>query len=218
MSLAPTYEAIKREISKKTTLRKKPYWFLDTGQECKDGLLPSIKRNSFWEVGDVNYQDNKGVPLCYVFVWSILLCYGSATTVWFLLVILLFLQTVNSSSVCVDIIFTLWNISIFRCEPWLFIRMIWDSPWNLIVLVADGTIMCDAYSTPTFDQWYVKYQSQSVLPVLLCLPASFWKGWAVTEPVSLTIAVASSGEAVSIGTLLTNSYRQLICGCCMFRA
>ncbi len=35
---------------------------------------------------------------------------------------------------------------------------------------------------------------------------------------SLTIAVASSSEAVSIGTLLTNSYRQLICGCCMFRA
>jgi hypothetical protein len=191
---------------------------LGTGQECKDGLLPSIKRNSFWEVGDVNYRDNEGVPLCYVFVWSILLCYGSATTVWFLVVILLFWQTVNTSSVCVDIIFTLWNISIFRCEPWLFIRMIWDSPWNLIVLVADGTIMCDAYSTPTFEQWYVKYQSQSVLPVLLCLPASFGKGWAVTEPVSLTIAVASSGEAVSIDTLLTNSYRQLKCGCCMFWA
>ena len=29
---------------------------------------------------------------------------------------------------------------------------------------------------------------------------------------SLKIAVASSGEAVSIGTLLTNSYHQLICG------
>ena len=147
MSLAPTYEAIKREISGKPTLRGKNHWFLGTGQECKDGLLPSIKHNSFWEVGDVNYWDKEGVPHCYVFVWSILLCYGSATTVWFLVVILLFWQTVNTSSVCVDIIFTLWNISIFRCEPRLFIRMIWDSPWNLIVLVADGTIMCDAYST-----------------------------------------------------------------------
>jgi hypothetical protein len=118
---------------------------LGTGQECKDGLLPSIKRNSFWEVGDVNYRDNEGVPLCYVFVWSILLCYGSATTVWFLVVILLFWQTVNTSSVCVDIIFTLWNISIFRCEPWLFIHMIWDSPWNLIVLDADGTIIANTF-------------------------------------------------------------------------
>ncbi len=34
----------------------------------------------------------------------------------------------------------------------------------------------------------------------------------MTEPVSLTIAAASSGKAVSIGTMLTNSYRHLICG------
>ena len=175
MTLAPVYEAIKHVTSWKPSIREKPAELLGTGHQCKDGLLPSIKRNSFWEVGDVNYRDYEGVPLCYVFVWSILLCYGSATTVWFLLVILLFLQTVNTLSVCVDIIFTLWNISIFRCEPWLFIRMIWDSPWNLVVLVVDGTIMCDVYSAPTFDQWYVKYQSQSVLPVLLCLPASFEK-------------------------------------------
>jgi hypothetical protein len=26
-------------------LGKKPAWFLGTGQECKDGLLPSLKRN-----------------------------------------------------------------------------------------------------------------------------------------------------------------------------
>ncbi len=157
-------------------------------------------------------------PFCYVFVWSILLCYGSATTVWFLLVILLFLQTVNSSSVCVDIIFTLWNISIFCCEPWLFIRMIWDSPWNLVVLVADGTIMCDAHSTPTI--WSMVCEIPKSVSVA-CSPiftSELWKGWVVTYPVSLTIAVASSGEAVSIDTLLTNPYHQLICGCCMFQA
>ena len=46
MSLAPTYEAIKREISGKPLGReKKPAEFLGTGQECKDGLLPFVKRN-----------------------------------------------------------------------------------------------------------------------------------------------------------------------------
>jgi hypothetical protein len=45
MSLAPTNEVIKRETSGKPLLRKKPAWFLGTGQECKDGLLPSLKRN-----------------------------------------------------------------------------------------------------------------------------------------------------------------------------
>ena len=48
MSLAPTYEAIKRENQRKTLVRKKkkkPAEFLGTGQECKDGLLPSFKRN-----------------------------------------------------------------------------------------------------------------------------------------------------------------------------
>ena len=45
MSLAPTYEAIKRETSGKPLFREKPAEFLGTGQECKDGLLPSFKRN-----------------------------------------------------------------------------------------------------------------------------------------------------------------------------
>jgi hypothetical protein len=69
-----------------------------------------------------------------------------------------------------------------------------------------------------FYQWYVKYQGPLVLPVLQYLPASFEKGWVVTSPMSLAIAVACSGEAVSISTLLTNPYHQPICGCCMFRA
>ena len=60
----------------KTYVDEKTCWFLGTGQECKDGLLPSIKRNSFWEVGDVHYCDNGGVPLCYVFVWSIFYAMG----------------------------------------------------------------------------------------------------------------------------------------------
>ena len=46
MSLAPRYEAIKCENSGKPFFREKPAEFLGTGQECKDGLLPSIKRNS----------------------------------------------------------------------------------------------------------------------------------------------------------------------------
>ncbi len=45
MTLAPTNEAIKRETSKKPLIREKPAEFLGTGYECKDDLLPSIKRN-----------------------------------------------------------------------------------------------------------------------------------------------------------------------------
>ncbi len=46
MTLTPTYEAIKRETSGKPLFEgKKPAEFLGTGQECKDGLLPSVKRN-----------------------------------------------------------------------------------------------------------------------------------------------------------------------------
>ena len=45
MSLAPTDEVIKRETSGKPYVGKKPAEFLGTGQECKDGLLPFVKRN-----------------------------------------------------------------------------------------------------------------------------------------------------------------------------
>ncbi len=50
MSLAPTYEAIRRETRGKPLLREKTC-FLGTGHQCK-WLLPSIKRN-IWECGDV---------------------------------------------------------------------------------------------------------------------------------------------------------------------
>ncbi len=45
MTLAPMYEAIKRETSGEPSKRKKPAELLGTGHWCKDGLLPSIKRN-----------------------------------------------------------------------------------------------------------------------------------------------------------------------------
>jgi hypothetical protein len=45
MTLAPTYEAIKHETSGKSSIREKPAVLLGTGHQCKDGSLPSIKRN-----------------------------------------------------------------------------------------------------------------------------------------------------------------------------
>jgi hypothetical protein len=45
MTLAPMYEAIKRETSRKPSIREKPAELLGTGHQCKDGSLPSIKRN-----------------------------------------------------------------------------------------------------------------------------------------------------------------------------
>jgi hypothetical protein len=45
MTLAPMYETIKHETSKKPSIREKSIEFLGTGHQCKDGLSPSIKRN-----------------------------------------------------------------------------------------------------------------------------------------------------------------------------
>ncbi len=45
MTLAPTYDTIKRETSGKPSIRGKPAELLGTGHQCKDGLLPSNKRN-----------------------------------------------------------------------------------------------------------------------------------------------------------------------------
>jgi hypothetical protein len=44
------YEAIKREPSRKRSIREKPAELLGTGHQFKDGLLPSIKRNVFESV------------------------------------------------------------------------------------------------------------------------------------------------------------------------
>ena len=45
MTLATMYEAIKHETSRKPSIREKPAEILGTGHQCKDGVLPSIKRN-----------------------------------------------------------------------------------------------------------------------------------------------------------------------------
>jgi hypothetical protein len=42
MSLAPTYEAIRRETSKKSLMREKPAEFLGTGHQCKDGYCHQL--------------------------------------------------------------------------------------------------------------------------------------------------------------------------------
>jgi hypothetical protein len=47
MTLAPRYEAIACETSRKPLIREKPAEFLGTGNQCKDGLLPSIKHNIY---------------------------------------------------------------------------------------------------------------------------------------------------------------------------
>jgi hypothetical protein len=56
MTLAPRYEAIKRETSSKPSIREKPTDFLGTGHQCKDGVLPSIKCNIYESV-EIFYQD-----------------------------------------------------------------------------------------------------------------------------------------------------------------
>jgi hypothetical protein len=50
MTLAPMHEAIKRETSRKPSIREKPAKLLGTGHQCKDGLLPSIKCNDYESV------------------------------------------------------------------------------------------------------------------------------------------------------------------------
>jgi hypothetical protein len=50
MTLAPTYEAIKHETSGKPSIWEKPAELLGTRHQCKDGLLPSFKRNDYESV------------------------------------------------------------------------------------------------------------------------------------------------------------------------
>ncbi len=42
MSLAPTYEAIRLETSRKPLTREKPAEFLGTGHQCKDGYCHQL--------------------------------------------------------------------------------------------------------------------------------------------------------------------------------
>jgi hypothetical protein len=61
MTLAPTYEAIKCKTRGKPSLWEKSAEFLGTGHQCKDGLLPSIKRN-ICESVEMLYLDCEVVP------------------------------------------------------------------------------------------------------------------------------------------------------------
>ncbi len=66
-----------------------------------------------------------------------------------------------------------WIASIFRFEPWLFHSYKFEIVHDTSFLLADGTIMYDAYSTPMMWFWVrfaicVYYQDPLVLPVLLC--------------------------------------------------
>ena len=161
-------------------LRKKTAEFLGTGQECKDGLLPSVKHNiweslEMWSPWYIRILRVYLIPLCLW--WSIIMCYVSATTIWFLShLCCLYCRRYDHCLVCFDTFVVLSGIYPFSAvNPGFFIRMNWDSPWYLVELVADGTIIYDAYSTLTV----------SVASVLL-----FYQ-WAVkgmgSEPVSLTL-------------------------------
>jgi hypothetical protein len=54
MTLTPTYEAIRRETSRKPSIREKPVEFLGTGQQCKDGLSP-LSRHQIYESVEIFY-------------------------------------------------------------------------------------------------------------------------------------------------------------------
>jgi hypothetical protein len=79
MSLAPTYEAIKCETSRKPLIKEKPAEFLGTGHQCKDGLLPLIKRNIYESVKTfikiVGLYLGVVPPVC-ILVLTLLFCYG----------------------------------------------------------------------------------------------------------------------------------------------
>ncbi len=42
MSLAPTYEAIRHETSRKPLMREKPTELVDTGHQCKEGYCHQL--------------------------------------------------------------------------------------------------------------------------------------------------------------------------------
>ena len=135
------------------------------------------------------HLDFECVSHFYVRVWSIFICYVSATTVWFPShFCCLYFRRYDHRLMCVDtIVLVLSGIYPFSSvNPGCFIRMNWDSPWYLVVLVADGTIIYDAYSTLTWWSLAGNCQCQSVLPLF-----SYFTSWAVkgmgSEPMSLTL-------------------------------
>ena len=143
MSVAPTYEAIKCETSGKPLLRKKPLssWALDNCVRmvyCHQSSVMFLR-----EYGDV----------FNIHLWSIL-CLLSRE--WYFVSYLLSLSIGLDGNIIIfwslmcslhcDV--TLWIVSIFRFEPWLFHLYYSEIVLVVLFLSADGTIMYDPYSTP----------------------------------------------------------------------
>ena len=103
--------------------------------------------------------------------------------------------------VCVNTVGLLSGIYPFSAlNPDCSFVCFWYSPWYLILLVADGTIMYDAYSTPTMWSMVFCILPRSVsVACLQYLPVSCEMDglWAR----DLDTCKSISGEAVSIGTL-----------------
>ena len=104
-------------------------------------------------------------------------------------------------SVCVSTLISLLSgiNPISALNPDCSFVWFWDSPWYLGVLVADGTIMYDAYSHQLCDQWYCAFLPRSVSAACLqYVPVSCERDglWAR----DLDTCKNSSGEALSIGT------------------
>ena len=85
-----------------------------------------------------------------------------------------------------------------------------DSPWYLVILVADGTILCDAYSHQLCDPGFMlcMYQVQLVLPVLQYLPVSCERDglWALDRDTCKSLLVR-----LWVLVLLVDKYVPSIC-------
>ncbi len=81
MTLTPTYEAIKRETSRKLSIKEKPAMFLGTENQCN--LLPLIKRN-IYEIVEMLYYDC--IPSL-----SILFCYGICDSIIYIITVITYI-------------------------------------------------------------------------------------------------------------------------------
>ena len=119
---------------------------------------------------------------------------------------------------CVDTIILLSGIYPFSAlNPDCSFVWFWDSPWYLVILVADGTILCDAYSTPTmWSRFYALHVPGSVS--VACSPiftSELWKGW-VVSPWPWHLQELFWWGCEYWYSLLTNMYRQFVLSWCTF--
>ncbi len=102
MTLPPTYDAIKRETSRKFSIREKPAEFMGTGHhQCKDGLIPSIKHNIYESV-EMFSQDFKVEPQVFILTLSILFCCGICDSVSYIISVFIFLVFVKFIILCMS--------------------------------------------------------------------------------------------------------------------